>query len=161
MFQISNRTETFKLNRLNPINISGYSRSAYRTGYLVQPYGIYLDAGHHPTVPSNLVLLSHGHYDHVASLYPILLEAKKSEVMLPKSIVSHTQQMLNSMNFLDGHRNQAFLNWTPITDSEYITNINSKRIFIEQFKLDHKVESIGFGISEYQNKLKNQSQIYP
>ena len=61
------------------------------------------------------------------------------------------------MNFLDGHRNQAFLNWTPITDSEYITNINSKRIFIEQYKLDHKVESIGFGISEYQNKLKNQS----
>ena len=54
MFQISNRTETFKLNRLNPINISGYSRSAYRTGYLVQPYGIYLDAGHHPVVPSNL-----------------------------------------------------------------------------------------------------------
>ena len=156
MFQLNNRTQTFKINRLNPITISGFSRSAYRTGYLVQPYGIYLDAGHHPTSPSNLILLSHGHYDHIASLYPILLEAKKPEIILPKSIVSYTQQMLNSINLLEGHRNQVYLNWTPITDTEYTTNINSKQVFVEQFRLDHKVESIGFGISEFQNKLKNQ-----
>lgn len=156
MFQITSREKTFNLNRLNPIKISGFSRSAYRTGFIVYPYNIYLDAGLHPTVNANLVLVSHTHYDHIASLYPILLESKNKNVMIPLSAKENVSEMLNSISKLNCGKKTSKFDWNPITEYNFTTKIIGKNIYVETYKLDHRIETNGYGIYEEQNILKEQ-----
>ena len=96
MYQIRNKTIRFKLPKLDFISISGFSRSKYRTGYLIQPYNIYLDAGLPCPITPNLILLSHSHLDHNAGLYSILIEGENTPVMLPDTDVANTKKMLNA-----------------------------------------------------------------
>ena len=72
--------------------------------------------------------------------------------MIPKSIESDVHDLLNSSSKLDGGSN--IFKWSPITDNEYITKINGKKIKILTYNLDHRVETIGFGVNEIQEKLK-------
>ena len=154
MFQINSKEETFKLDRLNPIRLTGFSRSAYRTGFIIHPYNIYLDAGLHPTVKSNLILVSHTHYDHIASLYPILLESKTKDVMIPSSSKDNISEMLNIMSKLNCGK--TIFNWNPIMTHNFDTKIIGKNIYIEIYKLDHRIDTNGYGIYEKQNKLKDE-----
>ena len=65
---------TKKLNELVPNNenltqewsLSGASKSALRTGFKMGPF--YLDAGHSVFSSWNVLLISHGHADHIFSL---------------------------------------------------------------------------------------------
>lgn len=153
MFKLDTKEQTFRVDKLSPITISGFSRSALRTGFLLKPYNIYLDAGIHPSKESNLVLLSHSHYDHIACIYPILLESKSANVMLPYKMVDELSNLLNTLSRLNSGKRSNF-KWNPITDSSYNCIINSKNIYIETYKLTHSVDSIGFGINEIKNALK-------
>ena len=155
MFGIIPREETFYIPGLNPINIIGHSLSAKRTGYLLMPYNIVFDAGYCFTKPCNLTLVSHGHFDHIAAIYQILKDSKSRKVMLPKSIESNMTDLLNSSFRLDSGTSKKF-NWIPITDSSYNININGKEILITTYQLDHRVESIGFGVIEIQKKIKSE-----
>ena len=155
MFKLDTKEQKFSLDKLSPITISGFSRSALRTGFLLKPYNIYLDAGIHPSKESNLVLLSHSHYDHIACIYPILLESKNTNVMLPANTVDDLSKLLNTLSSLNSGKKSSF-KWNPITDSNYTCIINSKRIFIETHRLTHSVDSIGFGINEIKNSLKSE-----
>ena len=146
------KQKTFDLPGLNPVVIKGHSRSAKRTGYIVMPYNIVLDAGYAFEKPSNLTLVSHGHHDHIAALYQILKETDNRYVMIPKTIEQDVYEFLNSSFRLDGGLN--IFKWSPITIPEYITKINGKKIKISTYNLDHRVETIGFGINEIQEKIK-------
>ena len=115
MYQIRNKTIRFKLPKLDFISISGFSRSKYRTGYLIQPYNIYLDAGLPCPITPNLILLSHSHLDHNAGLYSILIEGENTPVMLPDTDVVNTKKMLNAFSCLNSGKNITYYNWFPIT----------------------------------------------
>lgn len=156
MFQITNREETFSLNRLNPITIKGYSKSAYRTGYFIKPYNIYLDAGLPYDVPANLVLLSHGHNDHVASLYSILKISNSPVVAMPREIVSPVQHLMNYYNILDTNCRNPFINMSVNHEDSFSIKINGSNMEIDTFRLDHRVPCKAFGISEIKNKLKDE-----
>ena len=50
------------------------------------PYNIVLDADMLLKSLQTLTLVSHGHHDHIASLYQILKETDNRYVMIPKTI---------------------------------------------------------------------------
>lgn len=158
MFQITNREETFTLLKTNPITIKGFSRSAYRTGYFIKPYNIYLDAGLPYCVPANLILVSHGHNDHIASLYSILKEGRSPVVALPKKIIDDVQHMLNSTYNLDTNSNTLFNGWKPTGDESFPIKLNGTNFRIDCYNLDHRVPCKAYGITEFKRKLKNMYQ---
>jgi len=153
MLGVIPKEETFRIPGLNPINIKGHSRSAKRTGYILMPYNIVLDAGYCFEKPSNLTLVSHGHHDHIAGLYQLLRESTDRLVMIPPSIEKEVSNFLNSSFKLDGGTSNTF-KWNPIITPNYKTKINGKDIYINTYKLDHRVETIGFGIIEIKKKLR-------
>ena len=156
MYQISTKEETFALSKVGNITIKGYSRSMYRTGYLIQPYNIYLDAGLPSPVPASLVLVSHGHYDHIASLFSLLVDSENSVVMMPASIKSSVQKMLDGFRMLNSGTGLSFRNWTPITTLYHEMVVNNKNITIETFELDHRVVCHAYGIKQIHKKLKEE-----
>lgn len=155
MYQINNKEETFEIPKLDKITIKGSSRSAYRTGYLIQPYNIYLDAGHPSPVPPSMVLLSHGHHDHVASLYSILINSDKTvPVLIPSCLETNIQEMLNAFYTMNNGKKSIYDKWTPVKTKSYTTIINSKNISIDVFNLDHRVRTHGYGIKQIHKRLK-------
>ena len=43
--------------------------------------------------------------------------------------------------------------WNPITEYNFTTKIIGKNIYVETYKLDHRIETNGYGIYEEQNIL--------
>jgi len=156
MYQIKHREQIFKLPKLDNITICGYSISAYRTGYLILPYKIYLDAGLPSPIPPNLILLSHGHNDHIASLYSLLVEGNKTQVLLPKNMTNNVQQLLNNYSSLNSGKKIKYNNWQPINATTFQTTISNNEFNINTFILDHSVDCVGYSIDKNSKKLKNE-----
>lgn len=159
MYQIISNEHTFKLSNFGDITISGYSKSAFRTGYVIKPFNIHLDAGLPSPYPSSIILLSHGHFDHIASLYS-LLDNSSCPVMLPDDLVENTSDMLLSFKKLNScfktHTPTMKYKWNPITSDTFNIKIKGKQFEINTFKLDHRVTSIGYGINMITKKLKDE-----
>jgi ribonuclease BN (tRNA processing enzyme) len=160
MYQINNNIKQYKLSKIGDIKICGYSKSAFRTGYVLLPYNIYFDAGLPSPYNPNLILISHGHFDHIASLYSLLIEGNKCPVMISQNSINPIQNMLNSFKLLDG-KNGIFNNWAPIVDNNIIIIINNQKFRIDTFKLDHSVCCNGYGLSIIKNKLKDEYKNIP
>lgn len=159
MYQIKNRSQKFMLPKIGEITLSGYSRSKYRTGYLIQPFNIYLDAGLPSPVPANVVLLSHSHLDHIDGLYSILIESHNTPVMLPSCIKDNVSNLLDANYSLSGKK-KKFKNWNPITTSNFSKMINSKNIIFNTYELDHTVSCLGYSIDFQNKKLKEEYKDY-
>ncbi len=160
MYYQSIKKDKFTIKGLGEINISGTSRSAKRTGYLIEPFGIYCDAGIPSDIKPNIVLLSHGHHDHVASLYSILSESEDiTPVMMSSSLNTSIKKMLNGFKSLDaGGSTVQFRNYKPINHTDYEITIKKKHIKIKTYELDHSISSIAFSISLITKKLKTEFQ---
>ena len=119
MYLIRSRCEEFKLPNIGSIKISGFSRSKFRTGYLIEPFDIYLDAGLPSPIPPKLILVSHGHLDHITELFSLLIQSKKTPVLLPNDILDSTQKLLNNFSSLNLGKRNKFSNWCPIIDRKF------------------------------------------
>ena len=162
MYQLLHRESEFVYHGKSKFSLKGYSRSAYKTGFLVQPFNIYLDAGLDPTNDANVVLISHTHYDHIASLYPIVLAAKNPTVLMPKSCIKGLQTMLTTLSSVSKCSMKTtipFSEWNPVPcdiNTTYPVNLNGKKMMIETFRLSHRVPCLGYGIYEERSKLKGE-----
>ena len=141
------------------ITLTGFSRGALRTGFIIYPYKIFLDSGIPFQVEPSLILITHGHQDHVDAIYSNLMnnEKKKIEVIASKNLIWLLQDHLNSCKSVNVGKKSIFNNWTPLCISPLIKNhdiiINNNKILIEAYYLEHEVESLGYGVSEIRNKL--------
>lgn len=162
MFEICHNEKTFIYDGKSKISIKGFSRSAYKTGFLVQPFNIYLDAGLHPSSKANLVLVSHTHYDHIASFYPIIDQSDNPKVMMPSQCQRALQMMLttlSSINICSLKTTITYSKWQPcpcVPNNKYTTVINGKTIVVETFQLCHRTPCLGYGIYEERKKLKSE-----
>jgi ribonuclease BN (tRNA processing enzyme) len=137
--------------------LKGYSRGAFKTGFILFPHKIFLDAGVPSNIKPNLILLTHGHQDHIDSLYNHLIDNKKIQVIGNNELLSYLQTYLDankSVNCLD---NKKFNNWLPkpIYNQTKVI-VNATTINIEAIHLDHEVDCFGYGLSEVRNKLKEE-----
>lgn len=147
-----------KLLDINDYQLIGYSRGSFKTGLMINPLKIFLDAGVVSQYEPNLVLITHGHCDHVGELYNILIgNSRKFKVPIVSTpnLIKLIGNFLNANMSLNRGHNDKYTKWEPIgiTDKHRF-NIQGKHIEIKSYLMDHKVESIGFGISEIRQKLK-------
>jgi len=153
-----------------PWTITGYSRSAYRTGFYIPELGMMLDAGHQNYNKPSVILITHTHTDHISDLPKTLIDCNErltdaGEVIpvlvygpadAEKPIVQYITSMfsLNAMTFLAC----SSINWYKYVGlvpgqllPQFVTN--NATVSLEVFKCDHSIPTISYGIIEYKRKL--------
>jgi ribonuclease Z len=146
----------------NKYKIKGFSRGSLRTGFILFPTNIFLDAGVPCIIKPNIILITHGHQDHIDSLYNHLLNTpNKVQVIGTASLINNLKEYLNSCRSMNVGYKIKFNNWDP---KPILTNLNveikNTKYHIEGIFLDHAVECIGYGINEIRIKLKEKYKLY-
>jgi len=149
--------------------LKGFSRGSLRTGFMLLPCRIFLDAGVPSPIKSNAILITHGHQDHIDSLYNHLLDTadknytktnNKVQVIGTPSLINNLRDYLSACRTLNVGSKMRFTNWDPKPIVQNLDlNINNTKYHIECVYLDHEVECIGYGLSETRNKLKEEYQL--
>lgn len=143
----------------NKFTIKGYSKGSYKTGFVLLPDKIFLDAGVPSSYKPNAILITHSHQDHIDCLYNhfILDENIKIKVLGTHDLINNLKYYLSACKSLNAGYKVPFNNWEPLPIIENINvNINKTEYFIEIKYLDHDIESIGFGLNEMRTKLKDE-----
>lgn len=141
----------------NIYKLKGFSRGSLRTGFILMPHKIFLDAGVPSFIKPNLILITHGHQDHIDSLYNHLIDNKKIPVIANIELLNFLQKYLDANTSLNCFKDKKFNNWLPkpiIKQTNVV--VNSTKINIEAINLDHEVPCFGYGLSEIRKKLKEE-----
>jgi ribonuclease BN (tRNA processing enzyme) len=137
--------------------LRGFSRGSLRTGFILYPHKIFLDAGVPSQIKPNMILITHSHQDHIDSLYTHLIDNKKIDVIANINLIPFLQMYLDASKSLNCMEKKKFTNWNPKPIIKQLKVIvNSTKINIEAISLDHEVECYGYGISEIRTKLKEE-----
>lgn len=147
-----------KVLNIGEYQLEGFSRGSFKTGLILLPLKICLDAGVCNQYEPNMILVTHGHTDHIGELYQILIgNTRKFKV----PIISTPNLIKMIGNYLNCHMSMNRGKFTPYNKWDPCSIIDKKRfeiqgktIEIESFEMDHSVDSIGFGLTEIRDKLK-------
>jgi len=143
----------------NKLNIVGYSRSGVRTGIYLEEFDIMMDAGVYFDRKPKVILVTHGHLDHVCNLYSSLLDnINKPTVFCPPSSVGFLKHSINSQHTVSLNRISKFNKYKMIGLSEDHDLQLSRKFKITPYTMDHRVPTIGFGISMVDKKLNPEYQ---
>lgn len=138
--------------------LKGFSRGGLRTGFILLPHNIFLDAGVPTPIKPNMILITHGHQDHIDSLYNHFIDnEEKTPVIGNINLLTFLQNYLDSCKSVNAMKKCKFTNWIPypIINEKTITICNTQ-YFIKAYSLDHEVETFGYGLQEIRNKLKEE-----
>jgi len=138
--------------------ICGFSRGGLRTGFILKPHNIFLDAGVPSFLKPKLVLITHSHQDHIDQLYNHLLDTDEKPIVVANiNLINFLQEYLNSCKSINAMKKLKFTNWNPRPIvKEIVLNICNTNYHIKAYNLDHEVETFGYGISESRSKLKEE-----
>ena len=138
--------------------ISGYSRSAYRTGFYISSLKMMLDAGPQNFNLPESILVTHSHLDHIACL-PFTLFNGGSRIYVPEK----SEQMINNYikSTFSVNASQTIVpepHWyqvIPLKSGDTFPLIcNDTNLNIEVFECDHSLPTISYGISVVKDKLR-------
>lgn len=138
--------------------LKGFSRAGLRTGFMLLPSNIFLDAGVPSSIKPNVILISHSHQDHIDCLYNHLLDNNENVQVIGSPMLIHNlKDYLSACRSMNVGYKIKFDKWDPKPISNNLTiNVNNTKYYIEGINLDHTVECIGYGLSEIKNKLKEE-----
>lgn len=175
-----------KINLENPSKwtLQGFSKAGDKTGFILHPLKILLDAGMPTNQIPNAVLLSHSHCDHTLSL-PLILTGRHKPVKgqealpgrpvyLPNACVVPLQRLMEAVIMLSENDDETIQsNYVNLLGQDYIHRRQGylpkvvsvgqqfqipgiKNIEIEVLKAYHNTECLGYGFSSIKKKLKEE-----
>lgn len=150
--------------------MSGYSRSAYRTGFFVNGIDILLDAGPQSFRKPSGVFITHTHADHIAELPLSLIqdidvndENSKISIYCPEEAIKYITEYIikfhetNSVAEYDKFdvKMEKFYNFIPVTNERTTQRfIRNKQIMeLETVGADHSIPTVVYGFSIVKKKL--------
>jgi len=161
--------------------LQGYSKAGDKTGFLLYPLKILLDAGMPTTQTPNAVLISHSHCDHTLSLPLVLTQRngtlKGQEHLLGRPVYMHNdcivpiQRLMEAIIMLSDNDNLNPVDYVNLLSQEYIYKrqgyhpqiVTEGQIFqipsvnnveIEVLKAYHNTGCFGYGFTSIKKKLK-------
>ena len=145
--------------------ISGYSRSSFRTGFYIKGLNIMLDAGPQCFKNPEHIFVTHSHADHIANLPLTLIDdedsTNKYNIYIPKKAIQKIKKYISSMfeaNALCDHVPiDEWFHFHEIEDIQkaepiHITT-NKNNLIIEIIKCKHTIPTVSYGFGLKKNKL--------
>jgi len=154
-----------------PWTISGYSRSAYRTGFFISGLDIMLDAGPQSFRKPGSIFITHTHADHIAELPLSLIQDidtenldSKISIHCPMEAIKYIREYVikfhetNSVTDYStfGTQMEDYYNFIPIDGTTRSTKrfIANKQIMIlDTIAADHSIPTVIYGFSMVKKKL--------
>lgn len=153
MNEVNYNFKEIELN--NSYKLKGFSRGAFRTGFILLPCKIFLDAGLPSNIIANIIFITHTHQDHINNLYSLLSDGTKTPVVSTNNSLRLLSKYLDANYSLNCGQERKFYNWTPVClGRSFDYKINNILFKIETIFLDHAIETVGYGFNEVKNKLK-------
>jgi ribonuclease Z len=153
MSEINTNYKEIELNKI--YKLKGFSRGAFRTGFVLLPHKIFLDAGLNFNITANIIFITHTHQDHINNLYSLLSDGIKIPVVSTNNSLKLLSKYLESNYSLNCGQEKKFYNWSPVLlGKNFDYKINNVLFRIETIFLDHEIETVGYGFSEVKKKLK-------
>lgn len=143
--------------------ISGYSRSAFRTGFYVNGLNIMLDAGPQCFKKPEHIFITHSHCDHIANLPFTLIDEEdgnhKYNLYGPKKAENKIKNYISSMfeaNSLSD--NIPIDDWFTYNglekkDKKISVVTNKNKLDVEIIKCHHNIPTISYGFGLKKKKI--------
>ena len=172
-----------KIELKNPSkwNIQGYSKAGERTGFLLNPIKITLDAGVTTFIQPIASVITHSHCDHTLNLPTLYTYRKKTikgqehlcgrPIYMPKSCELPIQKLMEASILLsDNNPNVEKIDlsiqeniwkrqgYQPIIvkPNEIHKIYGTSNVYIEILKAYHNTETVGYGFYTTKKKLKDE-----
>ena len=146
--------------------VSGYSRSSFRTGFYVKGLNILLDAGPQSFKKPEHIFITHSHADHIANLPFTLIgdedEAHKFNIYCPKEAENKIKKYISSMfeanALMDDIPIDDWFNFIGLEERNKSIDLesNKNKLLVEIIKCDHKIPTISYGFGLKKTKLKEE-----
>jgi ribonuclease Z len=145
--------------------ISGYSRSAYRTGFYITGLNIMLDGGPQCFKNPNHVFITHTHADHIAEIpftliNDIMDEKSKPTLYCPDEAKEYLKQYIMQLHNTNSLKDtsavsDSYYNLVPIVQERAVRRLTlNKQLFeLETVGADHSVPTVVYGFSIVKDKL--------
>jgi ribonuclease Z len=146
------------------ITLTGYSKSAYRTGFYLPELNIMLDGGPQNFNSPSHVFLTHTHMDHIANLPLTMIDCTDLKVYGPEEAERFFKRYIRAfleLNSCQTLPDEQYYEYFPV--SQEAGRIEGPFCFknrhfaaIEVFKCYHTVPTVGYGLIETKQKLKEE-----
>jgi len=139
------------------LELEGISKGNFENGIILYPWKIQLDAGYTTGKDINMVIITHGHADHIKRLPDIVMNntSKIVTIVADDKLCHRIDKFLISffqLNFDSGFVDtKKFYNLIPF--SKYVT---TNKIGLEQFSVSHSIPTYAYGIVTYNKCLKSE-----
>jgi len=152
--------------------LSGYSKSAYRSGFYVSGLNIMLDGGPQLFKKPGHIFITHTHADHIAELPLTMIPyvdnhdsdkvqvQVKVQVVCPEEAVTFLQNyisQLHTTNNLQDMSNIIDNAYTMVPVSQKYTAqrlvLNKQNMLLETVAADHRIPTVVYGFSTIKDKL--------
>jgi ribonuclease Z len=160
LWSVWNLRNDYELNKNYKLN--GYSIAAFRTNFMIKSLNIMFDAGLSSPLSFENIFITHGHCDHTASINFHIYNANKIvNIYMPNELIDNMgnflkySMQLSTLKTFDESKVEYKLIGVKENDN-FDIYINKKRFNISIFNCYHNIPCVGYGISEYKNKLKEE-----
>ena len=145
--------------------LSGYSRSAYRSGFYVNGLNIMLDGGPQSFKKPDNIFITHTHGDHIAELPFTMIQdvsddSSKISIYCPveasKELRNYIMQLHNTNTLTDTSQStDSYYNMIGVSSSynSFRLILNNQPILVEIVGADHSIPTVVYGFSVIKDKL--------
>lgn len=148
--------------------LQGFSKAGDRTGFMLYPHKILLDGGVRIEQAPEYILNTHCHVDHTGELPYIcnkhkLFNRSSYEIYTPMSTVPVIMLLIRAIGCVSDPNKMNLTNEQILIDQRINLNpVNAGDTFmiknyeVEVLEAHHDVQSVGYGISSFSLKLKEE-----